>query len=161
MYVGKPPSLHNNGMSCWRYFVLCMTVNLHLQHLPFLMRGFRSVILRTCLLIFARDNFTTLFIVDHDSYDNYDMISHTAIPHGRGRTTAPSSASCSMCTRDIVASSMSGDSLGQRDLGSMRAAAVRHYSRTVLGLLFSTLVDHHGRCLLSGVSCRYTWRTSP
>ena len=30
VYVGKPPTLHNNGMSCWRYVVLCMSVNL--QH---------------------------------------------------------------------------------------------------------------------------------
>ena len=33
VYVGKPPTRHTNGMSCWRYFVLCMSVNLHLQHL--------------------------------------------------------------------------------------------------------------------------------
>ena len=31
---------------------------------PFLMRGFLSVILRTRVLIFARDYFTTLFIVN-------------------------------------------------------------------------------------------------
>ena len=30
VYVGKPPTLHNNGMSCWGYFVLSMLVNL--QH---------------------------------------------------------------------------------------------------------------------------------
>ena len=30
VYVGKPPTRHTNGMSCWRYFVLCMSVNL--QH---------------------------------------------------------------------------------------------------------------------------------
>ena len=31
MCVGKPPNTtHQNGMSCWSYFVLCMLVNL--QH---------------------------------------------------------------------------------------------------------------------------------